>query len=94
MNGHPYLHAVRSLPQRESDATVDTDEVSAGNAGFEHQHQPQPYPYTQTEAEMREYRFGYRSGMAAGLVGGALLGALAALGIVSWAVYTTVGYLP
>ena len=91
-----HLTPVTKLPQRgrpANDAT-DTDELSAGNAGFETQPQPQPRHYTQSEAEQREYIYGHRSGMAKGLVGGALLGALAALCIASWAVYTTVGYLP
>lgn len=88
-----HLTPVVKLPQRGQPANdADSDEISAGNAGFETQ--PLPHQYTQTEAEKREYMYGHRAGMAKGLVGGVLLGALAALGIVSFGVYTAVGVWP
>ena len=52
-----HLTPVTKLPQRgrpANDAT-DTDELSAGNAGFETQPQPQPRHYTQSEAEPVSY---------------------------------------
>jgi hypothetical protein len=81
------MSRINRVRQPQQTASNDPDELSGGNAGFEHA----PRHFTQDEAERREYMYGQRTGMAQGLVGGMLIGAVLTLGIMALGFYSAVG---